>query len=357
MISGSFDEGEKSAMTCPKCGFVSFSGLPECKKCGYRFVPKALPSAVVRPGLEPPRQPTPPAAPTSQAGEPADSQPSPPPMMDWQQEVSDRMVGYRRRQARLHGQAQPSQNLDFDFETRQPPPGQPNANILEFPTSGFSAPPLPPINPDADEEGISLGGPTSERDSVEDFVQPADELDQQARPEARPLEIILEAPPSAPGRQPLPASLEGPLAVAGLGKRFVAGIFDALVLLAAMGLFTLIFWRAGGQFSKTPLDLAVGGFIVGFFIFFYFSTFTIFTAATPGLAAMGLEVRADNGGQPNLRDSLWRGVGYLVSLSPLMLGFVWALVDTDSLTWHDRMSGTFVAAAEASHAPVPAHEL
>ena len=28
-----------------------------------------------------------------------------------------------------------------------------------------------------------------------------------------------------------------------------------------------------------------------------------------------------------------------------MLGFIWAWVDTDSLTWHDRMSGTVITVA------------
>jgi hypothetical protein len=27
----------------------------------------------------------------------------------------------------------------------------------------------------------------------------------------------------------------------------------------------------------------------------------------------------------------------------LMLGFVWVLVDNEALTWHDRMSRTFLA--------------
>jgi len=57
---------------------------------------------------------------------------------------------------------------------------------------------------------------------------------------------------------------------------------------------------------------------------------------------MGLEVRTLDGASPTATDSVLRAVGYLVSTSALMLGFVWALVDSDGLTWHDRMSGTCV---------------
>ncbi|MGD1104323.1 MAG: hypothetical protein ABSA59_19915, partial [Terriglobia bacterium] len=46
---------------------------------------------------------------------------------------------------------------------------------------------------------------------------------------------------------------------------------------------------------------------------------------------------------PTVRESFWRAFGVLVSLSALMLGFVWACVDSDGLTWHDRMSGTVIA--------------
>jgi uncharacterized RDD family membrane protein YckC len=51
------------------------------------------------------------------------------------------------------------------------------------------------------------------------------------------------------------------------------------------------------------------------------------------------------GEYPTLRESCWRAFGILVSLSALMLGFIWACVDSDALTWHDRMSGTVIAEA------------
>jgi hypothetical protein len=32
-----------------------------------------------------------------------------------------------------------------------------------------------------------------------------------------------------------------------------------------------------------------------------------------------------------------------------MLGFIWAWVDSEGMTWHDRMSGTFITLAPAAH--------
>src|SRR6266850_133199 len=37
-----------------------------------------------------------------------------------------------------------------------------------------------------------------------------------------------------------------------------------------------------------------------------------------------------------------RGFGYLISILPLMLGFLWAAIDPEHLTWADKVSGTYV---------------
>jgi len=74
--------------------------------------------------------------------------------------------------------------------------------------------------------------------------------------------------------------------------------------------------------------------------------FTAITAATPGQSWMGMEVRNMRGRPPDRHESLLRAFGYLVSLSAFMLGFLWALVDGESLSWHDRISGTFLTPAK-----------
>jgi len=42
---------------------------------------------------------------------------------------------------------------------------------------------------------------------------------------------------------------------------------------------------------------------------------------------------------------VWRSFGYLLSGAALMLGFFWAFWDEDRLTWHDRISQTYVTGA------------
>jgi uncharacterized RDD family membrane protein YckC len=139
--------------------------------------------------------------------------------------------------------------------------------------------------------------------------------------------------------------------VAPIGRRFLAGLVDGLVLLLAGGLFALIFWRAGGHLTPVPPNLAIVALIAIIFVWAYFGLFTALTFSTPGMAWMGIEVRNMEGWPPVPRESFLRAFGYLVSLSALMLGFFWALVDIDGLTWHDRISGTFLTPV-SQEAPV-----
>jgi len=172
-------------------------------------------------------------------------------------------------------------------------------------------------------EGVPLEPGKVERELVEIFVGP---------PEPAASEVGFE--------EGVPA-----LPLAPLGRRFLAGLADTLVLLVGASLFMLIFWRAGGHLTPNPLNLAVVGFIAVFFVLLYFGLFTAFTFSTPGLLWVGLEVRNFEGAYPTIKESFWRAFGYLVSISALMLGFVWAVVDSERLTWHDRMSGTFITLA------------
>ena len=158
------------------------------------------------------------------------------------------------------------------------------------------------------------------------------------------LEIVVE---SAESGAPSAASQleEEAFQVAALGPRFLAGMIDGLLLLLSAGLFAFIFRFAGGHLRLVPLNLAVLGVIATIFIWSYFGMFTALTATTPGLSWMGIEARNMEGWPPDRRESLLRAFGYLVSLSAFLLGFFWALVDGESLTWHDRISGTFLTPA------------
>ena len=134
--------------------------------------------------------------------------------------------------------------------------------------------------------------------------------------------------------------------VASLKERRYAGALDGLFLVISCVGFLGLFHSLGGKLGLAKVDAAV--FVITFFLLYglYFSIFTAFAGATPGMQLRGLcAVRLD-GWLPDNRQLGWRSFGYLVSGGALALGFLWSLWDEDQFTWHDRISRTYVTSAE-----------
>jgi uncharacterized RDD family membrane protein YckC len=290
---------------------------------------------------------------------------------DWREELSERVEKFRQRRARLQPDADSTGNLELDFGDRDKPKeprfldsslGTREDRDLSFdkPEDHRSLDRVLGTREDQDsgfdleigESPMTLGkdGPPGE---ALVFESPGDERMQldAAHVEAEemswgeplaksaPMEILVGSPTAtAPEEE---EGAEG-IILAPLGRRFLAGLADALVLILGAGVFGVIFWRFCGGLSLVPLNIAVLGLVAVILIFAYFAVFAALTSATPGLLWVGCEIRNLRGGHPTLRESLWRAFGVLVSLSALLLGFVWACVDSDHLTWHDRMSGTVI---------------
>ncbi|HEV2617448.1 MAG TPA: RDD family protein [Candidatus Acidoferrales bacterium] len=139
---------------------------------------------------------------------------------------------------------------------------------------------------------------------------------------------------------------EGALApVAELASRRLAGALDAAMVLGVFVGFLGLFRSMGGQLGFVRMDFAI--YAATFFLIYaiYFCLFTLFSGSTPGMHARGLAVVALDGTFPETRQLLWRSFGYLLSGATLMLGFVWALWDEDRMTWHDRISQTYITTA------------
>ncbi len=363
-------------MKCPKCGFVSHSDLPYCKKCGRPFmlappsqpstsslsltsgssVPLPEPPEPSEPTVEPsggsllsrPDQVASPTANLEAVRIPKTARGSEP-MRPWREELSERLENFRRRRARLRRPFDPRANLGFDFEAAQGEENQEAVGSRRFEAPQGEHPPGTTFantrsseakTPILDSLPLEKRGADSE--TLTSAAVEAGELALEHRAvEPQPVGIVLESMPPLQ-RPSVPADAPRVLSLAPLGRRFLAGVADALVLLSAAGLFALVFFRFGCRISYQPLSLVVIAFIAAFFILVYFGMFTALASSTPGLIWMGLEVRNLEGDYPSASESFWRAFGYLVSVAGLMLGFIWALVDSDGLTWHDRISGTFL---------------
>ena len=130
--------------------------------------------------------------------------------------------------------------------------------------------------------------------------------------------------------------------VAPLEDRRLAGFMDAALLFFAYGGFLALFAVLGGRFTVSKFGAIVTAATLALFYAQYFVLFTFFGGRTPGMMFCRLRVVSYDGAEPSPRQLLWRSFGYLVSAATVMLGFVWALWDEDNLSWHDRISQTYL---------------
>lgn len=268
---------------------------------------------------------------------------------NWREELSERVDNYRRRRAHLRGEKGPEGNLELDFDTLHTPASHRSfegaLGTVKEENSGLDLDIGDSAAAAKGEEGparelLSLEELGDETSEAEDSPREVEEMSLGEPLEKNPpMEILVDSPVEAAPEEQQTAE---EIYLAPLGRRFMAGLADTLVLILGAALFVLIFWRFCGRLTLVPLNIAVLGLAAIVIIFGYFGAFTAIASATPGLLWMGCEVRNLDGDCPTVGESFWRAFGVLVSSSALMLGFIWACVDSDALTWHDRMSGTVI---------------
>ncbi|MEJ2007904.1 MAG: RDD family protein [Acidobacteriota bacterium] len=264
----------------------------------------------------------------------------------WQTDLAERVQEYRQRRAHLNKNKKNSQEtLEFDFDSPSSAKEKTRPSVIEFPSAEElerRSRNLPQEHPDPPSAPVDIleFAPEDEGDEAEPIAR----AKTKRQAETGPLEIEL-GPSTGTSSEGIGEAENSGMPIAPLASRFAAGIIDVLILLVGAAIFALIFWKTGGRFSSRPVELAAGGLIGVFLLFLYFAGCTAISSATPGLIWAGLEVRTFEGNPPELLECFWRAFGYLVSGSALMLGFVWSVVDADRLTWHDRMSGTFLTPA------------
>jgi uncharacterized RDD family membrane protein YckC len=126
--------------------------------------------------------------------------------------------------------------------------------------------------------------------------------------------------------------------------RMLAAAFDVSMILLSVGLFLGIFLIAGGVLAfraqNAPFFLGVAAILA----LFYRLLFYIADGDTPGMRFAGLRLVDFDGRKPDREQRGMRQIAGILSLFSAGLGLVWALVDEESLTWHDHISKTFPTA-------------
>ncbi len=195
-----------------------------------------------------------------------------------------------------------------------------------------------------------------EREQTSEFIPPppATPPPRSASSRVQRVEIPVQqyelAPPASSILPPAPAGQDtarnGLLPIASLAERGRAALLDFVLLTFSYGAMVALFWALGGHISLDRIDLAVMGATMGLFYAQYFALFTVFGGSTPGMMLCRLRVVSFEGGVPTSRQMVWRSFGYLISAGTCLLGFLWALWDEEHLSWHDRISQTYLAPVE-----------
>ena len=306
--------------TCPSCGHLCEEGEHRCEKCGRRLddprwstaaAPPSESSAgnlrLLGPGTAPPQ---------TRGG-------SPRILVHGQTGARHRSPAFPERLRRqLSAQVR-------EFRTRRLRP------TLPFP-GGEKVHQI--------EKVIPIAGPAahpSQRQETSAAV---------SRPRRSHLTPKLQTPLDFPGLSSEGLAQESPLLrsepsiapVAPLRLRAIGHALDFALILAALLVFLAPLKLLVGEvvFNRFLLAGGLGAGVV--LALLYGVIFLYLSGATPAMRYVGLRV-VNFDGQPASRpERLWRLLGAVASAGSFLLGFVWAAVDDERFTWHDRISKTFL---------------
>ncbi|MFH1217870.1 MAG: RDD family protein [Pseudomonadota bacterium] len=138
---------------------------------------------------------------------------------------------------------------------------------------------------------------------------------------------------------------------AGFGARFMALMIDSLLLgfMAVVSLSVLLSGTEGFAFLSLRNLFALAALYAIFWpawlVFFAGAYFVVLHSCggqTLGKIFMGIQVVSTSGSELSMGSSFLRLVGYLLSALPFGAGFLWAVLDKEHSSWHDRLAGSRV---------------
>lgn len=130
-------------------------------------------------------------------------------------------------------------------------------------------------------------------------------------------------------------------ATPGLARRLAAIFYDAWLIVALwlVGAIVDFAIQSALRTAAEPLRLPLQLFLV-VCPFLFYGWFWTHGGQTLGMRAWRLKLLDNHGRTATWRHSIIRVAAAFVSASALGLGYLWALIDKDRLTWHDHWSGT-----------------
>ena len=124
-----------------------------------------------------------------------------------------------------------------------------------------------------------------------------------------------------------------------LGRRLLAMLYDALIVIAILLAATALALLAGsGPVTAGRDPLFTLYLLIAWFG--YFAWFWRRGGMTVGMRAWRIVIESEKGGSPGWGQCIVRFLAAWLSAACLLLGYAWSLFDSQKRTWHDRASRT-----------------
>jgi uncharacterized RDD family membrane protein YckC len=153
------------------------------------------------------------------------------------------------------------------------------------------------------------------------------------------------APPTNSRRYaPETHALVGGLEQAGFGLRYGAWMFDFLITLIAIMVFTFIVTAVRKtSVVESNSDLVIVAALVFLLFVLNFVVLAGIGGQSAGMRILGIRIVRIDGKPFTLKDAALRHmVGYPLSMGAFSLGFLWMLWDPLQQAWHDKLARTMV---------------
>jgi uncharacterized RDD family membrane protein YckC len=145
---------------------------------------------------------------------------------------------------------------------------------------------------------------------------------------------------AAPATVSRPA-IECDARVARISRRMRAGGIDLAVVFIGVCVFAGVFRAVGGPFAFDQGTLLITGVASGLILLVYGLLCCLLSDRSPGMRIAGSRLLHFHGRPATRRQRLLRLAASILSLLPAGIGYWWALLDEERLTFHDQISGTF----------------
>jgi uncharacterized RDD family membrane protein YckC len=168
--------------------------------------------------------------------------------------------------------------------------------------------------------------------------------------EALPTTPFLDGLQFGPDAQPVMAThadnVELPCRPVGVAHRLSAALLDCVLVAAGTAVFAAVGYKMLPKLSFTKPVLLTAAALPLLLWAVYQYLLLVYGGATAGMRFAKIRLSTFKGKSPGRRERRHRVMALYFSTASFVMGLLWALVDVDSLCWHDRISRTYLTDRE-----------